>query len=287
MKLNILAELKKEFKKEGVSCKFDNVKDPNKLSVLKVSNVLNWAGYFKPRHYPFNLKKKILLNFKDKNQVKKVLERKGFKENPLARGKGYYYYDESLGLLYFPIEEYKDTRKKIHFNKGKIICFISPEGGGKSSLLSSTYMILDNYQFPRKVLHFGSLKPSRAYRVFDLSKKILLLWLNNLLGRITLTDRYIYLTFSENKILRKIIRILAPTPDIIFILKANYKTLKKRRGVLCPPKKRIDEIYATFEEIIHDNKITLNSERSIEKNLSIVIPAILSLYDDKQSLSTV
>jgi len=165
-------------------------------------------------------------------------------------------------------------RKVYYLFKGKVFCFIGPDGSGKSTLVKKTLETLKDFPIKTQKIYFGTKKGGKFYRIFDLIKKIINIYLNILLGKITLTDRYIYLTFRENKILQKIIRFIAPTPNVVFLAKISPKRLLRRKKEI--DEKEIKKQYKLFESI--KNVIKINTEKNIERNIEEIVNVILHKF---------
>jgi len=99
-------------------------------------------------------------------------------------------------------------------------------------------------------------------------------YLNKFLGKITLTDRYIFLTFRRSSPhLRKILQLVSPKPSKIYLMKAKPSTLKVRKGKNSLSPKEIKELYQLFEQIPH--LTVLNAEKSLKRNISYVVDSLL------------
>src|SRR3989344_5521593 len=75
--------------------------------------------------------------------------------------------------------------------------------------------------------------------------------------------------------LRKLLRALAPKPDIVFIMKASSKEIKKRkigqRDLLSDV--MIDELYKVYNSI--PGKIDIDTKKPIKENLEFMVNCIL------------
>lgn len=301
---DIFSNLKKEKTKFFVSG--DSNKLIGKYPKIKLPEGRNELNYLKEISYPSGLIEHLEINVRkeDVQKAAKILRQAGFYFYPFSKPLlSYFFYDRYLGLLNIDIALTKDfselkkiknfyissvnidNQTKKNFTrplfKGRLICFEAPEGGGKTSTTSAAYTILQNFPAGRRWDTSSSFKDSRLYRIYDLSKKLFQIYLNKIMGRITLLDRYVYLTFRNNSFLRKIILFLAPTPDRVFIMKAPYEVLKKRRGPLCKSESEVNEIYKLFNRA--ENKTIIHSEKPIEENLGIIINTILKMYDNPKS----
>ena len=285
MSQNILNALVKELKKSSIEAKFNDSSTLPKFSPIKIPKGTNSLGYFKPVSYPKNLLEEIKVTVPQK-QVKRasqILRKLGFSLFEIRpKYKSYYIFDRQIGLLNLRLAPNTGSLKTKNFSplfKGKLICFAAPEGGGKTSLLSATYTALQNFPLPRENSTFSTFSNSRKTRALDLIKKLLTVYTNKASGKTTLLDRYIFLTFRHNKLLRQTLFFLAPTPDQVFIMKAPYSILKKRRGPLCKPKKEVDSLYSIFYKT--KRKTIIDSTKPIEKNLEIIVNKILRMYNNE------
>jgi thymidylate kinase len=247
-------------------------------------------------------------------KAKCIIEEKGFQHYPHTEPNVFYYiYDRDLGLIQLDIlvkdlvpstMRYKSffipkDKKKIRNNKkflwriwtgivrrsyyimkGRVICFDGPDGSGKSTLAQEVNGSMKKFPIRRKIIHFGAgkINCSKLERAASLLYKIFLTNFNKAIGRITLADRYIYLTFRKNHpLLRKIVQLITPKPDCVFILKADYSTLvnrkKGQRDLL--DKELVSELYKVFEKV--PNKRILKAENSVEENVAIVANEILEI----------
>ena len=279
MKRNTLESLFNELNKQKIGYNLIR-KLPKKFPKLSIPNGVNALGYIEPVDYPKNLIRNVSLKVKESslNTAIDIIKSKGFVFFDYLDNKMiFYYFDSYLGLIRLEIITNRVIENKNRFFKGKFVCFVSPEGGGKTTTLSAVYTILENFQVERKLINFSSFKKSRLWRVYDLLRKILHVYLNRFIGNLLVSDRYIYLTFRKNKILRKILFMLVPEPDLVFIMKSKYKTLKKRRGPICSSKENVENTYCLFEKA--KNKMIINTEEPREKNLELIMNKILRLYD--------
>jgi thymidylate kinase len=173
--------------------------------------------------------------------------------------------------------------------KGKLICFIGPDGSGKTSSRNQVFSELKKRKIYAKKMYFSSLKrsDSRIFRAIDLILKLYLIRLHLFLGKIILTDRYIYLTFRNNNILKKFVRIVFPKPDLVFIMVSSIKILKERRekfigvgdkyverieGEKPMTPEEIEGTYKTFFEI--NGAIKIDTEKPLDKNLKTMFEKI-------------
>lgn len=301
---NIFSDINKEGIKFFVSG--DSKKLAREYIKIKLPEGRNELNYLKEVSYPSGLIEHLEINVKkeDIHKVAKILRGAGFYFYPFSKPfLSYFFYDKYLGLLnveiissnnftglkkinnfYVSSSKNKEKAKKHLITpilQGRLICFEAPEGGGKTSTTSAAYTILQNFPAGREWNTSSSFKDSKLYRIFDLSKKLFQIYWNKITGRITLLDRYIYLTFRKNNFLRELILFLAPKPDMVFIMKAPYEVLRKRRGPLCKSKMEVNAIYNMFNRA--ENKTIINSEKLIEENLDTIINTILKMYDDPKS----
>jgi thymidylate kinase len=277
-------------------------------------NKINYIIRGKYKHLPDTLNGgdvDILIDKKDFRKIKKILRIMRFIYYPFAKPHFFYYfYDKDLGLIQLDIlltsnfpkkKKYNEffipennkfitikksffarvstyLKRKSHFLfRGKLICFVGPDGSGKSTLAQNSLKNLSKFPIQKKYIHFGSLKPAAVYRAIDRIKKLLIVYYYLFIGKIVITDRYIYLTFRKSfSIFSKLIQFIAPKPNIVFVLKSTEKTLQKRRGKDSLNSKDIFDLYTLFEKI--KRKIDVNSEKSEEECLEFLINKILNLY---------
>ncbi len=174
--------------------------------------------------------------------------------------------------------------------KGKLIVFEGADGSGKTSTIDALMPLLENHGFSVKRIYFSSLLRKRTIlrRAFSLFGKLLLAYFSLITGKLILADRYIYLTFRKNEILKKIVRTLYPRADKVFVMKASPKVLRKRREIyegignkLLKRKaelqsiKEINELYRIYESV--PKAIVINMEKPRKSNLNIIINEIKQL----------
>jgi len=282
MKNNSLIAFFEKLKDQNV--KYDILNGKKKIfkyPKIKLPKGTNELGYLEKMPYPKELIEnvKILVDKNSLEKIRKISRDLGFILHfRTSLSLVYFYYDISLGLYKLEILTSKKTKINVS-PKSKFICFVSPEGGGKTSMLSAVYTALEKYPIGREVMTFSSFRQSRLHRVYDLEKKILKVYANKFSRKIMLSDRYMYLTFRNSPFLKKIINLISPEPDLVFVMKASYDVLKKRRGPLCSSKENVDSIYELFDKA--KNKVIINSETPIEKNLEIVVNKITKLNEVK------
>tara|TARA_Y100000310_G_C20694281_1_gene824403 strand:+ start:1531 stop:2391 length:861 start_codon:yes stop_codon:yes gene_type:complete len=286
MSQNILNALVKELKKSSVTAEFNHSSSlPKKIPKIKLPKGTNSLGYFKPARYPKNLLEEITLSVSHSNikKTSKILKKLGFSLFEIRpKYKSYYLFDSQIGLFNLRLTPDSGSLKTKNFSpllKGRLICFAAPEGGGKTSTLSAVYTVLQNFPISRESTTFSTFSNSRKDRALDLIKKISQVYKNKASGKITLLDRYLFLTFRRSPLLRKILFSLAPKPDHVFIMKAPYSVLKKRRGPLCKPKKEVESLYSLFYKA--ERKTTIDTTKPIEKNLEIIVNKILRMYNNE------
>ena len=156
-------------------------------------------------------------------------------------------------------------RRKIYWLfSGPVIVFEGPDGSGKSTLAKAVYTALEKFPIKKEIIHFTThfkdKKPGRLKRAITRTSSILKVYKNKILGRISITDRYIYLTFRKKHFfLRNILRALAPKPEIVFLMRASAKKIKERkkgqRDELSENK--IKELYNVYENICFSEKRTI------------------------------
>jgi len=277
---NIISQIKKE------KIPFKLVKSVPPGSKIIFPKLTNELGYFKQVPCPKNLFRSVYLDIEGTHteRVLKIIRGANFfKIFSREISSVHYLYDKNEGFLEInvnPDEKILEKKKEKRMGrKGFFVCFVAPEGGGKTTALSATYMILENFPVVREYLTFSSFRASKLSRIVDIKRKLLKVLKDRKTGRIVFSDRYLYLTFRKKPFLKKILWKIIPEPDLLFIMKAPYKILKKRRGPLCKPKKEVEEIYSLFERA--RNKIRIDSRNKLEDNMEIIINSILKLYDEE------
>lgn len=256
----------------------------------------------------------LLLEKKDFIKFINIIKKFKFKFYPCTQPNFFYFlYDENLGLIhldallikkmipvkkfscfYIPSDEKHLSNKKTFFKKiktgiqrrlhylfrGKLIVFDGPDGSGKTTYVNAVYNELKKFPIKKEVVHFATHfkknKPSALKRLITRNLSIFKVYWNICLGKLTFTDRYIYLTFRKNHVfLRKILRSFAPRPDLVFVMKASPEEIKKRkigqRDLL--NEKMIKELYAVYDSV--PGKIDINTEKPIKENLEFVVNKIL------------
>jgi len=244
----------------------------------------------------------------------KIIRNLGFKFYPFTQPNLFYYrYDKSLGLIHLDILFEKDfpkvkkyenffipnnekpisnkktflqkiktgLRRKIYwlFN-GQVIVFEGPDGSGKSTQTNGVYTALEKLPIKKEIVHFATYfkksKPSALKRLITRKLSILKVYWNIIFGKLTITDRYIYLTFRKHHpIFGKILKFLAPKPDIVFVMRASPEEIKKRkigqRDLLS--NEMIQELYKVYNSI--PGKIDVDTKKPIKENLEFTINKIL------------
>lgn len=270
-KLNYCVIRKYKFLPEKIIGDVDiAVKKEDLNSALKIveDNGFFFYPYTEPHFFYFGYDKTVGLINLDIIKVKKLPRIKKFKKFYIFDGKG----EEFRIRKSFLLKVKTNLQRKFHYLfKGKLVCFIGPDGSGKSTLSNKVYDGLSKFPLKKEQIYFGSRKYGRIYRIFDLILKIFKTYINKTSGKITLTDRYIYLTFRKNKFLRNLVKVLAPTPDIIFVMKTTPEIILKRKKELT--KNQIIELYSLFEDI--KNKKDIDSNKKIEDNSEKMINLIL------------
>ena len=299
--MNIVKELFENFNKNKIKYSvLGNLDLLNNLPKISLPEGTNELGYFQFEKYPSNLLEKIefLVEEKDMPKIKKTLSNLRF-VSLSKHSNTYYIYDSYVGFLKIHLNLTKNKLKRRKMGKfyvsdneietkdwekfklrGKFFCFSSPEGGGKTTTLSSVNTVLQKFPTDTKVLTFSSFRESKLFRIYDLLKKAGYVYLNKFLGKVILTDRYIYLTFKNSNSLKKILKFLFPEPDMVFVMKAPYGILKKRRGPLCSSRKNVVNTYKLFDEA--KNKMEINTVASKNKNLEKIINKILEIYQNEK-----
>ena len=256
----------------------------------------------------------MLLEKKNFLKFIEIIKKFGFKFYSYTKPNFFYFlYDKSLGLIhldvllikkmisikkfndfYIPVNEKPIPNKKSFFHKiktglrrrvywlfnGPVIVFEGPDGSGKSTLAKAVYTALEKFPIKKEIVHFAThfkdKKPSSFKRFYTRFFSILKVWKNRIFGRISITDRYIYLTFRKNhSFLRRLLRTFAPNPDIVFIMKASPEEIRKRkigqRDLLS--NEMIKELYKVYDSI--PGKIEINTEKPAKENLEFMVNLIL------------
>ncbi len=270
--MDIIKKIFKELNSKSIKYSIDKM-PIGRLQKFKISRGVNELGYIQPAPYPKNLIKKISLKI-DKgnvNSLAKILKNLNFTFFPY-KGLNFFLFDKTHGLLEIEADANIKAKKIPRKN---FICFVGAEGSGKTTTLSAVYTALENFPVKIKIMNFSSFRESKIWRIYDLTKKIFIIIFNK--NKLILSDRYIYLTFSKNKIFKKILKFLTPEPDIVFIMKCDYKILKKRRGTICSNRENVERMYSLFREA--KNKIEIDTSKNNADNLTFIVNKILKLYE--------
>ena len=164
--------------------------------------------------------------------------------------------------------------------KGKVIVFEGPDGSGKTTMANAVYTALEKFPIKKEIVHFAThfkkSKPSALKRLITRNCSILKVYWNIFLGKLTITDRYIYLTFRKHhQIFGKILKFLAPKPNIVFVMKVSPEEIRKRkigqRDLLS--NEMIKELYKVYDSI--PNKIGIDTKKPIKENLEFVVNSVL------------
>ena len=273
--MNILNELLSRLDKNSIQYELDK-KFKKKIPKFYIPNGVNELGYIEPAPYPKLAIGKINIKIDKKNfqNFHKIIREMGFIFFPKKRFE-YFLFDRKIGLVWISL--LIDIKVNVNFY-GKLICFVGPEGSGKTTTLSAVYTALENFPIEKKLMTFSSFKDSKLWRIYDLSKKLISSKFKG--KKLILTDRYIYLTFRKNLILKRILKLFSPKPDIVFVMKSNYNALKERRGPLCSSRENVKNMYDLFGEA--ENKIEIDTSQNREKNLEFIINKILRLYNNEE-----
>lgn len=226
----------------------------------------------------------IIVEKKDAVKILKLIEKKGFLLYPFTEPhKFYFIYNKESGLInldivvfnklpeikkynnfYVPKKETElrikkpffrriitNLKRKLHYLfRGRVIAFVGPDGCGKSTLSKGTCKAIKKFPIKKERIWFVTTKGSR---ILDLLLKIIKIHLNKITGRITITDRYIYLTFKNHKFLKKLVRFISVKPDMIILPKIDAKIIKKRKNELS--EEDILKQYKLFEQLENVKKI--------------------------------
>lgn len=260
----------------------------------------------------------MLIYRKDFPLAKKILRKRNFVFYPFTSPNlFYYYFDKNLGLIQMdillsenfpevkkfrnffitkdekPIPNRKSfykkiftgTRRRLYWSfNGPVIAFEGVDGSGKTTNVNSAFKSLKRLGLGKNVVKFSTplnkngSSPSRFKRFYTRVFSIIKVWQNKILGRMTITDRYIYLTLrKKNQFLRNILLFLTPRPTVLFITKAPISEIQKRkkgqRDFLSSEK--IRELYAVYESVKKVRKVELDTTKPLNKNLDIMVNEIL------------
>ncbi|NCO11496.1 hypothetical protein CO038_04725 [Candidatus Pacearchaeota archaeon CG_4_9_14_0_2_um_filter_39_13] len=261
----------------------------------------------------------LLIKQDDIKKAKEIIRREGFRHYPYTQPNLFYLkYDKSLGLIlldvlpasrfpevkkhktfFIPKDDNKIPNKKPFLHKiytgirrrayflfrGPLIIFEGPDGSGKTTNAKALYESLKRFPMKKEFIHFATpfkkdgAKPSSFDRARTRMTAIIKVWKNRILGRLTITDRYIYLTFRKKPFLRDLIRTLAPKPNALFLMKADVKTIRKRkegqRDQLS--EEMIKELYKVYEDVRGIKIIEIDTKKPIDKNLERITNLVLEI----------
>jgi hypothetical protein len=160
--------------------------------------------------------------------------------------------------------------------------FEGPSGAGKSTASIFLAQALAHCPLAVERILFGAIKKRfsqgrwrpRNWLERYVMKLINLahIHLNKMRGRLTLVDRYIYL--QPNTVLRRILQILAPRPDLLFVMIAPDEELRQRRGPEWAEETRA--IYVQLSRI--GEPVWIDTSRPLADNLTYIGNLILRLY---------
>jgi len=271
------------------------------------------------KHLPKKVKKgdvDILITKKDLKRIDKIVRELGFLFYPHTEPNLFYYYhDLELGLIQLdilvkqkmvPVKKYRgffipkdekpirnekgflqkiptfSKRKLKYLFSGKLFCVVGPDGSGKTTHRDEIYRALRKFPLKKQKIHFGTDK-GFFLRVFDRLFKLAKTYRNKFSGKITITDRYIYLTFRKaNPFLVRLLRMFSPKPSIVFVIQTPYEIIKKRkqgqRDLL--KEKTVKELYEVFSKIKGVKKVHIDSTKPIKENVhreaNIILKEILA-----------
>ena len=255
----------------------------------------------------------LLIDLSSFGSASKIIKKFGFKFYPYTKPNlFYYFYDGKLGLIQLdilvkkivPIKKYKNfyipsnekpipnrktflekiktglVRRIYWFFRGKVIVFEGPDGSGKTSNAKAVYNALERFPIKKEMIHFATKfvdkKPSGFKRLITRFQSILKVYKNKIMGRISITDRYIYLTFrKKHPLLKKLLSFLSPRPDIVFVMKASPEEIRKRkkgqRDQLST--EMIKELYKVYDSI--PEKKDVDTKKLIKDNLNFMVNDVL------------
>jgi thymidylate kinase len=259
----------------------------------------------------------ILIRREDFERALAIIRELKFRFYPFTQPNLFYFgFDKEVGLIHldilvgnnFPqVKKYKNfyiptdekvipNRKKLlekfktgilrrlyYLFNGNVFVFEGPDGSGKSTNLKNVFDAIKRINRGNEIVHFATAfnkdgsKPSSFKRMYSRIYSIIRVWKNKFFGRLTFTDRYIFLTFRKNKLLKKLVRFFSPNPDIVFIMKAGVGEIRKRkegqRDQLS--EKLINELYKVYDEVPTKKKVYVDTMKPYEDNLELMINEIL------------
>lgn len=170
------------------------------------------------------------------------------------------------------------ARKIFYFNKGKLICFVGPDGAGKTTIIKQVKKELKLFPLEKKYIRFSTGTYNKIKRSLDLIKKIIKIqfWIYS--GKIILSDRYMYLTFRNNPKLKKILIKSMRKPHITFYLKNSAEEIYKRKQEINP--EEIDSQLKLFDDLAKTRKEfkVINTNKKIDKISLEVSAQIIELF---------
>jgi len=194
------------------------------------------------------------------------------------------------------------------YPKGILLCFIGPEGSGKSTIIEKLYdrIKYDPFAQIKKIemgfqkkgilyseLFYKTHKERFYFRVIWPVLGIVDFYLRYFFsirpvqakGGIVLADRYIYnigvggFNITQNSVLRKIIFALTPKPDRCYIIKRDYEAIKACRAAA---QVSTEEQYRLFESLTIDCLKPINNIDA-DETTNQVVKELIQLYAQKNA----
>ena len=259
----------------------------------------------------------LLINKRHWKKARQIIKKSGFKFFPDTEPNLFFYlFDSNLKLIQLdilltnrfpPIKKHKSffipssgktipNRKKLSKKvqtslirrinwlfRGPVIVFEGPDGSGKTTNSLALLKALDKFPLKKEFVHFATpfnkdgSKPSKLKRLRTRLISILTVWKNKIMGRISVTDRYIFLTFRHTPFLKRIVRTLTPKPDLLFITLSSTSEIRKRkkgqRDLLSA--NQIKELYQLYKKAPAKLKVEINTNGPVSQNLETTVNTFL------------
>jgi len=121
----------------------------------------------------------------------------------------------------------------------KLFAFVGPDGSGKTTTLKGVEKILKENNVRVISTRFNTSAYTKSKRFFDLILKFSYVFFQISLGKVVLTDRYMYLTFSDKLRLRDLFLKVLPKPKRTYFLDNDAKAIHNRKKEL--PLEKLNE----------------------------------------------